>query len=348
MALLRLDDIWKSYGGKPFIRGVSLEFEEGECLCLLGPSGCGKTTLLRIIAGLEKPDRGEVVCDGKSLRGVPPHRRNFGMMFQEFALFPHRNVFDNVAFGLRLQPGSTREVGRRVAEMLALVGLTGLERRGVSELSGGERQRVALARSLAAGPRLLMLDEPLGSLDRNLRERLMLELRAILKGVSTIFVTHDQAEAFAMADRIAVMHDGVIEQVDTPERLYRHPQSEIVAHFLGLRNLLPGRVTPGGTLETPLGVLKWEGAPGSPGEEVTLLIRPDAAYVATAGETPTALVEGFVRQRLFRGSSYHLELEISSGAVLFFELPAEQPLPPPGAPVRLGLKRAWGQVLPGR
>ena len=220
------------------LHNVTLSLESRHILCLLGPSGCGKTTLLRIIAGLERPDRGKVLFDGTDMARIPPHRRRFGMMFQEFALFPHKNVFENVAFGLRMQKLPREEISRRTGEMLALVGLDGFGRRGVHTLSGGERQRVALARSLAPSPRLLMLDEPLGSLDRPLRERLLPELRQILKeiGITAIFVTHDHAEAFAMADVIAVFDKGRIEQMDTPENLRKSPANRTVADFLGVRH----------------------------------------------------------------------------------------------------------------
>ncbi len=194
--LLSIQNITKRFGDKLALDRVSADVVGGEIFCLLGPSGCGKTTLLRIIAGLERPDAGQLFCQGQELGPIPPHRRDFGLMFQDFALFPHKNVFDNVAFGLRMRARlKDGAIKTRVQEMLALVGLEGFEERSVNDLSGGEAQRVALARSLAPRPQLLMLDEPLGSLDRALRERLMIELRDILKqvGVTTLYVTHDQA-----------------------------------------------------------------------------------------------------------------------------------------------------------
>ncbi len=240
--MLELIGVSKAYDGQPFIRNFSLELAEGEILSLLGPSGCGKTTLLRLIAGLEQPDSGTIVFDGVDLCGVKPHRRRFGLMFQEYALFPHRNVFENVAFGLEMQRLPRHEIESRTRAMLAMVGLEGLAERGVAELSGGERQRVALARSLAPGPRLLMLDEPFAALDRQLKDRLSLELREILRrlNVSTIFVTHDQAEAFALADQIAVVMDGRLEQLDRPEVLSARPATPAVARFLGYTNLIEG------------------------------------------------------------------------------------------------------------
>src|SRR5574341_785110 len=224
MSLLEIRDVSKTFADTRALHGVSFGVDEGEIICLLGPSGCGKTTLLRIIAGLETPNDGQVLFRGQDLGPVPPHRRDFGLMFQDYALFPHRNVFDNVAFGLRMRKDAlketdlTQKIEEQVREALALVGLQGFERRSVNQLSGGEAQRVALARSLAPHPRLLMLDEPLGSLDRALRERLMNELRDILKGggVTTLYVTHDQAEAFAIADRAVLMNAGRVEHVGSP------------------------------------------------------------------------------------------------------------------------------------
>ena len=252
--LLEIAHIYKSYPGLPVLHDLSLTADEGEIVCLLGPSGCGKSTLLRIVAGLETPDAGQVRFDGQDLAGVPPHRRRFGLMFQDYALFPHKDVAGNVAFGLRMARLPASEISARVREMLALVGLSGAEQRRVTELSGGEQQRVALARSLAPGPRLLMFDEPLGALDRALREQLMNDLRVILKQVcvTAVYVTHDQEEAFAIGDRVAIMRarpdigeGGRIEQIGTPQEVYRQPVNAYVARFLGFQNLIDGNVAAG-------------------------------------------------------------------------------------------------------
>jgi ABC-type Fe3+/spermidine/putrescine transport system ATPase subunit len=247
--LLDVSHVSKSYPGLPVLHDVSFEVEEGEIVCMLGPSGCGKTTLLRLIAGLEAPDTGRIAFAGGDLSTVPAHRRNFGLMFQDYALFPHKDVAANVAFGLRMQGWTPEKTAARVDEMLQLVELGGYERRRVNELSGGEQQRVALARSLAPKPRLLMFDEPLGSLDRALREQLMNSLRGILKqvGVTALYVTHDQEEAFAIADRVFIMQPGAgeggrIVQGGSPQEVYCRPQSAYVAGFLGFRNLLGGTV----------------------------------------------------------------------------------------------------------
>jgi ABC-type Fe3+/spermidine/putrescine transport system ATPase subunit len=348
MSFIEVHSVNKSFEGTPVIRDVSFVVEKGDILCLLGPSGCGKTTLLRIIAGLETPEAGRLLCEGQDLRGVPIHRRRFGLMFQDYALFPHKDVLGNVAFGLRMKGLPSAQVRARVVEMLQLVGLAGFERRDVNELSGGEQQRVALARSLAANPRLLMLDEPLGSLDRALRERLMNELRAILKSVNVtaVYVTHDQQEAFAIADRIIVMDEGRKVQEDTPQDVYRHPATPFVARFLGMTNLLPGTVIASGAelvVETALGYLHVD-AQGLPPSEVsssvTVLIRPEAAeWVSGAeGSEGTNLVEGRVWERSFRGDQCHVVVRHAVAGDLTLTLRGGNHLPPPGASIRLALR----------
>ncbi len=278
MAFLTIDGIHKTYEGVPLLDGVSLSMDRGEIVSLLGPSGSGKTTLLRIIAGLESCESGRVFLDGRDVTRMPVHRRGVVLMFQEYALFPHRTVAENVAFGLRMKGLPASAIRHRVKEMLTLVGLEEFGPRNVVALSGGERQRVALARSLAPEPRLLLLDEPLGSLDRNLRERLLEQLAAILQRVrvTTISVTHDQAEAFAVADRVALLHDAGIVQIGTPETIYGQPVTPWVARFLGFDNLLPARTTGPGRVDTVLGTLVAEPARHLPeaGIEGTLLILP--------------------------------------------------------------------------
>jgi thiamine transport system ATP-binding protein len=234
--LLTVEDVAVTFDGKQALAGATLDIAEGEVVTLLGPSGSGKTTLLRVIAGLQRPDRGRVLLDGRDVGGVPPHRRAVGLVFQDHALFHHRDVGGNVAFGLRMRGDSPREIERRVREMLAVVGLTGFERRSVATLSGGEQQRVALARALAPEPRVLLLDEPLGSLDRRLRDRLLDDLAQLFADVrvTALYVTHDQAEAFALGDRVAVMREGRIVQTGTPDELWARPADVDVARFLGL------------------------------------------------------------------------------------------------------------------
>src|SRR5450759_3309675 len=240
--MLELTDIHKSYEGKPLLNGISVAVSAGETVCLLGPSGSGKSTLLRIIAGLEIPDQGRVCWDGDDLASVPVHRRGFGLVFQDYALFPHMDVTGNVSFGLKMQNLAGAEINLRVAEILATVNLSGFGSRQVTDLSGGEQQRVALARALAPHPRLLMFDEPLGALDRNLREQLMDELRRILQasGVPAIYVTHDQEEAFTLADRVLLLHDGGIVRSGTPEQVWNDPESVWAAQFLDAGNVIAG------------------------------------------------------------------------------------------------------------
>ncbi len=360
--LLSVNSVSKSYPGLPVLKEATFAVEAGEIICLLGPSGCGKTTLLRIVAGLEAPDTGAVKFGGQDLRDVPVHRRNFGFMFQDYALFPHRDVFANVAFGLRMQGATAAEIEARVQEVLALVALEGYERRRVIELSGGEQQRVALARSLAPRPQLLMLDEPLGALDRSLREQLMNELRAILKqvGVTALYVTHDQEEAFAVSDRVLIMRarpengeGGWIEQEGTPAAVYRYPRTAYVARFLGFRNLLDATVLGPGSGDPHAGV-----APHSyrartalgdivasdvderfaVGEAATLLVRPEAADVRPTGERGENLLAGRLISASFRGSYYLIRTEHSDGVVLTCEASAtDEDLPAAGEPLTLSL-----------
>ena len=346
---LALENIHKSYGATTALAGVSFEVGQGEIVAVLGPSGCGKSTLLAIIAGLEAADRGEVRWNGENLAGTPPHRRGFGLMFQDYALFPHMNVADNVAFGLRTStpliprtqlrwvaplpsPTNGGEVHQRVAEMLELVGLPGFERRDVNTLSGGEQQRVALARSLAPRPRLLMLDEPLGSLDRNLRERLTSDLRLILRGVNqtAIYVTHDQEEAFTVADRLVVMQAGRVVQAGTPQDIYSRPASPFVAGFVGLTNLVEGTATAAG-IETSIG--RFPNPDRVPGP-VTVLIRPEGAHLAESGG---CTLTGTVLDRSFRGRSYRLTLEMK-GVRLAFDLPSSEHVPAEGQSVKVCLE----------
>src|SRR5271157_1240072 len=240
--MLEIRGIHKSYEAQSLLQGISFLVGTGETICLLGPSGSGKSTLLRMIAGLESPDAGQILWDGNDLATTPPHLRDFGLVFQDYALFPHLDVFDNVAFGLKMKNWKGSEIKARLAEVLELVNLRGFEHRKVTDLSGGEQQRVALARALAPHPRLLMFDEPLGALDRALREDLLSELRGILHRtqIPAIYVTHDQDEAFTIADRVLLLHDGQIVQEGTPAEVWSEPNSVWVAQFLGLGNIIEG------------------------------------------------------------------------------------------------------------
>ena len=356
MERLELRGLGKRIDAAWVVDGVDLALADGEIVALLGPSGCGKTTLLRLIAGLTRPDRGELRFDGRNLAPVSPHKRGFRMMFQEFALFPHRTVARNVAFGLEIDGRPAAEIDARVAEMLDLVGLAGYGGRDVEALSGGERQRVALARSLVADPRLLMLDEPLGALDRALRQRLLLDLVRILRRirVTTLFVTHDQKEAFGVADRIAVMAAGRVLQIDSPEDLYRAPNSATVARFLGLNNLIPGKTCAPDAVETPLGRLRLPATRPLPADALTLLIRPEAAEMAPPdwkndaenAKAFAGVVTGRVSARLFQGSTYQVGVELGQGLRLSFTLPARPKPPAEGEPIRLRLDPDAVGILP--
>jgi ABC-type Fe3+/spermidine/putrescine transport system ATPase subunit len=346
MAQLEVRDIHVRFDDHEVLRGVSFTVEASQVACLLGPSGCGKTTLMRVVAGLETAERGQVLFEGQFMGDVPVHRRGFGLMFQEFALFPHKNVYENVAFGLRMAGWDARQVQQRVSDVLKRVGLAGFEKRDVTALSGGERQRVALARSLAPSPRLLMLDEPLGALDRILRDRLMVDLRRILKtvGVTTLYVTHDQEEAFAVADQVLIMQAGQIVQRGTPEDVYRRPATPFVARFLGLSNLVPGQVIGVAPLlvETPIGRLQLDAEaaaqPSFVGDRVTALIRPEAASILGAASPAGNWIEGMLTDRSFRGGHYRLSVQPANGPALRFEVDTDADVPALNHPIRLALR----------
>ncbi len=354
MPLLEVRDIHISFEGTQVLHGVSFEVEAGEIVCLLGPSGCGKTTLMRVIAGLETADWGQVLLDGQVIDHLPAHKRGFGLMFQEYALFPHKNVYENVVFGLRMAGWGPERARQRVAEVLQLVGLAGFEERDVTGLSGGERQRVALARSLAPEPRLLMLDEPLGALDRILRDRLMVELRHILKnvGLTSLYVTHDQEEAFALADRVLIMQDGQIVQRGTPEEVYRRPATPFVARFLGLTNLIPGTVavTEPLCVDTAFGRLQVSPDGASPsvqaGDRVTVLARPEAAMLLSPGSYADNLIVGTLTDRSFRGGHYWIGVQPADGPELNFQLGPDANVPEVSATIRLALRRNALTLLP--
>ena len=325
--------IYKNYEGKPLLKGVSFQVDQGETLALLGPSGGGKSTLLRMIAGLEEIDQGQVRWEGQDLAAIPAHKRGFGLMFQDYALFPHRSVMENVAFGLRMQRLPAREIHQRAVEALEMVNLAGFARRRVTDLSGGEQQRVALARALAPRPRLLMLDEPLGALDRSLRAQLLQELRRILHAaqIPALYVTHDQEEAFSLADRLLLLHQGQIVQAGAPQAVYNRPASAWVARFFGLDNLLDGTLIapdsePGKPaarlpwVRTGLGVFTPREVPAAAalGAPVKLLLRPAGAVVLTDGDKADShnQVTGQVVDAAFQGEQFRVSLACAGGGVL--------------------------------
>ncbi|MFD5768797.1 ABC transporter ATP-binding protein [Streptomyces sp. NPDC127049] len=337
--MLVLEGATVRFGARAVLDAVDLEVAEHEIVCVLGPSGSGKSTLLRAVAGLQALDEGRVLLAGADQAGVPVHRRGVGLMFQDHQLFPQRDVAGNVAFGPRMHGVAKDERAARVAELLELVGLPGAGGRSVAALSGGEQQRVALARALAPRPRLLMLDEPLGQLDRGLRERLVVELRSLFGrlGTTVLAVTHDQGEAFALADRVVVMRDGRIAQSGPPVEVWQRPASEFVARFLGFENVVPATVS-GAVAETV-----WGRVPvpeGSPQGERTLLVRP--AGVRPAGEGLVCRVES----RTFRGHHVSVVLRPADGPPLEAELPLRE-VPEVGAEVAVAFRAEEVVVLDG-
>jgi putrescine transport system ATP-binding protein len=290
--LVRFDAVSKSFAGVAAVDGLSLDIHQGEFFALLGPSGCGKTTLLRMLAGFETPDSGRVELDGIDLAGVPPHRRPVNMMFQSYALFPHLTVAGNIAFGLKQDGLPKAEIGARVAEMLALLRLEGLERRKPQQLSGGQRQRVALARALVKRPRVLLLDEPLAARDKKLRGETQFELTRLKErlGLTFVIVTHDQEEAMIVATRIGVMNQGRLIQVATPSEIYEQPNSRWVADFIGDVNLIEGRVVESSAFETvvdsAIATLQTAGAvDAKPGDGVCVALRPEKIRIGYGSPT---------------------------------------------------------------
>lgn len=313
MYLLQLEQIHVSIRNNAIVRGVSLRLNQGDIGCLLGPSGCGKTTLLRAIAGFQALDNGTIELHGETVssasKNLAPERRGIGMVFQDFALFPHLTVAQNIAFGM--QNATSRERQQRVDDLLERIGLPGYQHRYPHELSGGQQQRIALARALAPRPRLLLLDEPFSSLDAELRERLAIEVRELLKqeNITALLVTHDQQEAFAMADQAGVMYQGELLQWDTPYQLYHQPRHQMVADFVGHGVLLQGTVTTSGSMASPLGMLQHPSLEHVPsGTPVSFLVRPDDLV-----PDPSSRLRGVIKARGFRGAHNLYSVELASG-----------------------------------
>lgn len=329
--LLRIDTVVKSFGGVRAVDGLSLEINSGEFFALLGPSGCGKTTLLRMLAGFETPDQGRILLGGRDVADVMPHRRPVNMMFQNYALFPHLNVRDNIAFGLKRADMAREAIAGRVAEMMALVRLEGLEARKPDQLSGGQKQRVALARALARRPQVLLLDEPLAALDKKLRESTQAELVALQRRLGTTFVivTHDQDEAMTMADRIGVMDRGRLEQVATPRQLYEAPASRWVAEFVGDINIFDGQVSARAdrrltiTTREAGTIIAAEPRLFSGAANICVAIRPEkirlsrrAPAADAAHGAPLNRLDGIITEVSYRGGSTSYRVRLDSGATL--------------------------------
>ena len=326
--MLEISRIRKHYDGQLLLDDISFSVGESETVCLLGPSGGGKSTMLRIIAGLEEMESGRVLWDGQDISTVPAHSRRFGLMFQDYALFPHMSVSQNVAFGLRMQNVETGEIQKRVAEALELVNMPRFGSRRVTDLSGGEQQRIALARALVARPRLLMLDEPLGALDRALREQLSADLWQVLDrmDIPVIYVTHDQQEAFTFADRMLILHDGRILQSGTPQEVYARPASPWLAEFMGQRNTINGEVVSLQPLkvQTECGLLECGQAFGKPaiGKKATLVLPAGAAKIVEEGEN---LLRAQVYRAQFQGVGYSVEFRLENGREMAFFFPEALP-----------------------
>ena len=338
-AYLDIDRVSKRFGAATVLHELSLGVAEGEFVSLLGPSGCGKTTLLRIVAGLMAADSGRIGLAGRDLGRLPPHRRNVGVVFQNYALFPHLSVSDNIAFGLRAQRVAKAEIAGRVERALDMIRLGDLRDRSIGQLSGGQQQRVAMARALAVNPALILLDEPLSALDRKLRETMQVELRRMLRalGMTAIFVTHDQEEALALSDRIAVMNAGRIEQLDTPRAIYARPATPFVLDFVGLSTTLAGTVerVEGGemTVRTALGLVR---APGraEPGAAVRVALRPESIRVAPPDAECANSFRLPVADRTFLGKTCLLHAALDDGGNgdrVLVEVPGET-----GATLELG------------
>ena len=309
MSVVEIEGVTKRFGETPALDDVSLRIEEGELFALLGPSGSGKTTLLRAIAGFVDPQAGTIRIDGDAMHDLPVHRRDIGMVFQHYALFPHMSVFDNVAFGLSVRHVARSEMAERVRAMLALVQLEGYEERRPGQLSGGQQQRVALARALVTRPRVLLLDEPLGALDKRLRRRMQVELRQIQRevGITTVFVTHDQEEALTLSDRIAILDAGRIVQSGPPQAVYERPRTVFAADFLGDANFFTGRADGEGRVRTRAGsALFTADVPQDAGGEITLAVRPEKLRIARAGAAQSGdanRLAGTVAGVLYAGST---------------------------------------------
>jgi len=335
---LELERVSKRFGDLQVINGLSLDVYRGELCCLLGPSGCGKTTTLKIIAGLLDPDSGRVRLAGREITRLPPQRRNVGMVFQNYALFPHMNVYDNVAYGLRRRKWPEAKIKPKVTEALHLVRLDGYEGRRIHELSGGQQQRVALARSLIIEPRLLLLDEPLSNLDARLRADMRDEIRRIQRtlNITTIYVTHDQEEAMSMADRIVVMNRGFVEQIGSPREIYERPATQFVADFIGQVNFLRAQIVGGKLLLLgklySMPQLKWP-----EGTEVTCAIRPERVRMQEANRS---LLCATVQDITYLGAMVRYQVALEGGDSKGAELRVE--LPSPRAVYKLGERVGLG------
>jgi len=328
MAFIEIQNLFKHFKDVVAINRIRLEVSQGEMLTLLGPSGCGKTTTLRCIAGLETPEEGDIVIDGKPMLSegfVPPSKRGIGMVFQNYAVWPHMKVFNNIVYGLKMQKVSKQSIREEAQKVLELVGLEGLDDRYPSQLSGGQQQRVALARALVTNPKVLLLDEPLSNLDAKLREELRFEIKSLVRrmGITSVYVTHDQAEAMVISDRIAVMNSGNVVQIGTPSEIYEKPANKFVADFIGTMNFIPGEIlqAPGGTDAIPVRteisermLCKVSGSTAiPPGEKVFASIRPeDVEIFDTPSQEKENLFKGTITHKAYLGNFLFFFVTVNS------------------------------------
>ena len=333
-AFIQLSDVYKKFEGSEgaVIKNLSLEVKKGEFLTLLGPSGCGKTTTLRMLAGFEQPTSGRVIIDGEDVTEISPHERCVNTVFQNYALFPHMNIFDNIAFGLKMKKVSGNEIKARVNEMLKMIQLEGYEKRMPSQLSGGQMQRVAIARAVVNNPKVLLLDEPLGALDQKLRKQMQLELKHLQKrlGITFIFVTHDQEEALTMSDRIVVMKDGVIEQLGTPDEIYENPSTRFVADFIGETNFLEGKIIKVMDKEALLQIgggneiISIAPINRAEGQELCIALRPERIRLKDAPEDGDIYLKGNLKDRIYTGISYKTIVELNNGNLITVNEPISE------------------------
>ena len=307
--IIELKNVSVAFDGQQIIENMNLYIRDKEFITFLGPSGCGKTTTLRMIAGFQEPDSGEVIFDGKVINGVPPHKRQLNTIFQRYALFPHLNVYENIAFGLRLKKTPEKEIKEAVTEMLSLINLKGFERRNIASLSGGQQQRVAIARALVVKPRVLLLDEPLGALDLKLRKDMQVELKNIQQrfGITFIYVTHDQEEALSMSDTIVVMDSGVIQQIGTPTDIYNEPKNAFVADFIGESNIIEGVMRADFWVEMAGHKFKCLDKGFGVDENVDVVVRPEDVDVVPIDKS---MISGVVTSITFKGVYYEIFVEI--------------------------------------
>jgi len=354
---LILKDIVKTFASRggvgevTAVNGVSLNIQRGELVTLLGPSGCGKTTTLRLIAGFEFPNTGQILLDGKPINDLPPHKRDMSMVFQSYAIFPHLSVFENIAYGLNVQHLPKDEIKRRVARVLELVELSGLENRAPNQLSGGQQQRVALARALVMEPKVLLMDEPLSNLDAKLREQMRSEIRRIQQrlGITSVYVTHDQIEAMTLSDQIVVMNQGKIEQIGNPTEVYRRPRTRFVADFIGRANFVEATVRDrrdGHLVLDALGttlVALTPAAEIAPGAAATLVIRPEMVEM----DSPQAQVAGIVRRSAYLGNVIEYDVEVGGQLLSLVERdPRHIEIHPEGQAVKVRFLEDCLYVLP--